>query len=140
MKGKRLLTSVAAIVGGVCFCWGATSPANPAEKAAPTVGAPAVLVEPEQPSDGDSRSDCAGDVIIGTQATTTEAYPLSGIIATTYARSMSLIRRSEFTTCTPYKITHLAIDINSAKTMNFNSVEIRMKKVTTTAFPSATVP
>jgi hypothetical protein len=99
------------------------------------------LGEPGEPRDGGPRDDCDGDLNMGGEASTIEAYPLSGFIypagSNFHARSMSLIRRSELA-CNPTIITQISIDIASAKTLNFNNVEIRMKKVTTTAFTSPT--
>jgi hypothetical protein len=163
MRNRRWSTITALVAAGLCICWGATAFANPGDPAAdkaPTATSPPVAEptvesvvpfvveqtfgeldppEPGGPRDGGPRSSCSGDITLGSGTSTTANYPLSGITNPCYARSMSLIRRSEMS-CTPWKITQLAIYISTAKTMNFYEVEIRMMNVTTTAFPSGTVP
>ena len=155
------ITATVAIGLFVC-CAGTVfaNPGDPAPDGAPAVGlpmaepavepaAPLVMAQasegfdptdPGGPRDGDPRSSCSGDITLGSGTSTTSSYPLSANNSTSpYNRTMSLIRRSEITSCTPYRITQIAVYISTAAgaSMNFDTVEIRMKKVTLTAFASS---
>jgi hypothetical protein len=91
------------------------------------------VVEPAPATDG-LRDVCSGDIILGTGTSNTYQYPINGYY--NYSRSISLIKRSEFTTCSPGTIQQLAVQIYTASTMNVTNMQIWMKKTTATTAPT----
>ncbi len=86
-----------------------------------------------EPMVTEDRTDCLGDVILGTGTSTAVYAPVRPYYYN--SRSVSILLRTEFT-CAPTMVTQVAVYVNTVLTATTPNVKIWLKKTTATTAPA----